>query len=248
MGIQVAVVNYANVQELQYTLRGLDLIISTIPGDSQLNLIHAARHARVRTFVPSEFEGSLAHRPTSDDPLDRGSSAALRLLSEWSQQPNSNSHPNAHSPPPLRYTVFSCGVFYERFQPGGLGATLNANIGAGSNVHVPGSFVLNVVTAEAEVVSQDARGRPVVVSMTSVYDVARFVAAAVEVGPERWPRELRMRGDQMAVMDIVSACSTASRGEPLQYVLGYDSRGTETVAVLPFSSFSAQVARTPSRL
>lgn len=203
LGVQVAIVDYANVPELRYTLRGIDLVISTIPGQSQLNLIDAARHARVRTFVPSEFEGAVGHRPTSDDALDRGSGDALRLLGEWSQ-PSSNSHA-------LRYTVFSCGVFYERFQPGGLGTMLN--IGAGSNIHSPGSYLLNVDTAGAEIVNLNAQGRPVVVSMTSLCDVARFVAAAIEIGPDRWPRELRMRGDQLSVMNIVGACSTASRSE-----------------------------------
>lgn len=240
LGVQVAVVDYSNVQELRYTLRGLDLIVSTIAGNAQLNLIHAARHARVRTFVPSEFEGALAHRPTSDDPLDHGSCAALRLLSEFSQQSNSQSIFNSNSsspsnppspppPPPLHYTVFSCGVFYERFQPGGLGATLNANIGAGSNVHVPGSFLLNADTAEAEIVPYDTGGRPAVVSMTSLYDVARFVAAAIEVGPERWPRELRMRGDRLAVTDVVSACITASQGEfLLSAAVRFETEGPST--------------------
>lgn len=227
LGVQVAVVDYANVPELRYALRGLDLVISTISGESQLNLIDAARHARVRTFVPSEFEGAVAHRPTSDDPLDRGSEAALRLLNEWSQS-------NANGPT-LRYTVFSCGVFYERFQPGGLGTMLN--IGAGSNVHVPGAFLLNVNTATAEIVDQTAHGRPVAVSMTSVCDVARFVAAAIEIGPDRWPREFRMRGDQLSVMDIVSACSTASRGESavaFQLAVGL-STGAPSPAILRFT-------------
>lgn len=199
----MAVVDYANVEELRYTLRGLDLIISTIPGESQINLIDAARYARVRTFVPSEFEGALAHRPTADDPLDRGSAPALRLLSEWSQ-----STPDSHA---LRYTVFSCGLFYERFQPGGLGTMMN--IGAGSHVHNPGAYVLNTDTAEAEIVERNAQGRTCAVSMTSLFDVARFVAAAIEIGPERWPTEFKMRGDQLTVMELVEACSTASRGK-----------------------------------
>lgn len=199
----MAVVDYANAPDLRYAVQGLDLVISTISGQSQLNLIDAVRHAQIRTFVPSEFEGVVANRPRSDDPLDRGSAAALRLLDECSRSTSNG--------PTLRYTVFSCGVFYERFQPGGLGAMLN--IGAGSNVHMPGSFLLNVNTGTAEIVNQTAQGRPVAVSMTSVYDVARFVAAALEIGPDRWPREFRMRGDQLSVMDIVSVCSTASRSE-----------------------------------
>ncbi|KAF3761078.1 NAD(P)-binding protein [Cryphonectria parasitica EP155] len=200
LGVQQAVVNYADVQQLRYTLRGVDLVISTIPGESQLNLIDAARHAQVRTFVPSEFEGALAQRPTSDDPLDRGSVAALRLLDQWSQSTSTH-----HG---MRYTVFSCGIFYERFASGGL-ATLS--LGAGEGVQNPGDYLLNVDAATAEVVAHTAQGRPIDISMTSIYDVARFVAAAIEIGPEHWPRELRMRGDHMTVTEIVRECSSARR-------------------------------------
>lgn len=207
MGVQVAVVDYTNAQQLQYTLRGVDLLISTIPGESQLNLINAAHFARVRTFVPSEFEGPPAQRPASgDDALDqRGSAAALRLLDEWSRSTSTTDHHR------MRYTVFTCGVFYERFAPGGLAAL---NIGFGENVQHPGAYLLNVDAATAEIVPHMAHGLPVDVSMTSVYDAARFVAAAVEIGPDRWPRELRMRGDQLSVVDIVRECSNAKQGEP----------------------------------
>lgn len=203
LGLQVAVVDYTNTQALQYTLRGVDLLISTIQGDSQLNLIEAARRARVRTFVPSEFEGALAHRSTADDPFDRGSTAALRLLSERSQSRSSAYH--------MRYTVFSCGVFYERFHPGGLAFF---NIGAGANVQHPGEYLLDVNAATAEIVQLNAQGGPATVTMTSVYDVARFVAAAIDIGPEHWPEELRMRGDQLTVLEVIHACSTARGGKP----------------------------------
>lgn len=201
LGLQVAIVDYTDVQALQYTLRGVDLLISTVQGDSQLNLIEAARRARVRTFVPSEFEGALAHRPTADDPLDRGSAAALRLLSEGSRS-RSSSHR-------MRYTVFSCGIFYERFHPGGLAFF---NIGAGANVQLPGDYLLDVNTATAEIVQRNAQGGSAALSMTSIYDVARYVAGAIEIGPENWPEELRMRGDQLTVVELVQACSTARAG------------------------------------
>lgn len=195
--------DYTNIQELRYTMRGVDLLISTIQGNSQVNLIEAARLARVRTFVPSEFEGALAHRPTSDDPLDRGSTAALRILSEYSRSRSSSGHR-------MRYTVFSCGLFYERFHPGGL---VLFNIGAGANVQHPGEYLLDVNAASAEIVQRNAHGGSVAVTMTSVYDVARYVAAAIEIGPEHWPEELRMRGDQLTVLDVVQACSTARGGK-----------------------------------
>jgi hypothetical protein len=55
----VVVVDYDNQTDLLYALRGTDLVISTISGSPQINLIDAASRAEVRRFVPSEFEGNL---------------------------------------------------------------------------------------------------------------------------------------------------------------------------------------------
>jgi hypothetical protein len=201
LGVQTAVVNYASVDELQYTLLGIDLVISTIAGDEQLNLINAARRAHVRTFVPSEFEGGIGHRPTPD-PLDCGSEAAMKLLLRYSQSGSNR----------MGYTIFSCGVFYERFGPGGLGLY---NICAGSNDQIPGNFLVDVEASTAEIIVHDAQGRPIEVSMTSVYDFARFIAAAINIGPTEWPTEFKMRGDQMSVRNIVAACSNVRGGTSL---------------------------------
>jgi len=186
------------VEELRYALQGIDLVISTISNAEQLNLIDAARRARVSFFVPSEFEGDIAHRPTND-PLDRGFQAARDLLERWS---NSSSHR-------MRYTVFSCGLFMERFGPDGL---QNYNMGSSHYVQGPSDFLVNVAEATAEVVETDRRGRPAQVAVTSVYDVAQFIAAAIELGPSNWPREFRMRGDHMTVRELVATCSTVRGG------------------------------------
>lgn len=216
--MQVAVVDYANAQELRYILKGVDLLISTIREEiTQISLINAARHARVHTFVPAEFEGALAQRPTSNDPFDHGSSRVRHYLinSSSPSPPSTNHHHHTqHTGRPLRYTIFSCGVLYERFAPGGLG---RFNMGRSANVWNPGDYLLNIETAQAEIVLQNAQGRPVVLSMTTVYDVARFVAAAVEIGLDRWPREFRMRGDQLSLQEIVHDCSTARRGACLLF-------------------------------
>ncbi|EGO61424.1 hypothetical protein NEUTE1DRAFT_98541 [Neurospora tetrasperma FGSC 2508] len=209
---QLALVDYQNVEDLHYVLRGVDLLISTISNNEQLNLIDAARRARVRCFVPSEFEGPLSQRPPANsiDPLDnRGSRAALDLLESWSQ---SRSHR-------MNYTVFSCGIFMERFARGGLQPW-----GIGTQLGLMGpmptcDYLVNIEQGTAEVVERDAQGRMAYVAMTSMYDVARFVAAAVEltgVGAlglplERWPREWRVRGDCMAVGEVVRVCE-AVRG------------------------------------
>lgn len=197
-GCQVAVVDYSDVEDLRYTLQGVDLLISTIAGNEQLNLIDAARRARVRVFVPSEFEGDLNHRP-ANDPLDRGSQSALDLLERWSQSRSHN----------MRYTVFSCGIFMERFGPGGLQAY---RIGAGCGLMGPDDYLVNVQEGRAEIVATNSSGRPAHVSLTSVYDVAQFITAAIELGLGNWPKEFRMRGDSMTVQELVRTCSNVRRG------------------------------------
>ncbi|KAK4153216.1 hypothetical protein C8A00DRAFT_34053 [Chaetomidium leptoderma] len=202
-GCQVAVVDYDDVENLRYTLQGVDLVVSTIAGNEQLNLIDAARRARVRVFVPSEFEGDLNHRP-ANDPLDRGSHSALELLEGWSQ---SKSHR-------LRYTVFSCGIFMERFGPGGL---QTYGIGAGSSIQGPDDYLVNLQEARAEIIPANASGRPVRISMTSVYDVAQFITSAIELGLDSWPKEFRMKGDSVTAQELVETCSNAL-GVPISLV------------------------------
>lgn len=191
--------DYNNITNLEYTLQGADLVISTVSGNEQLNLIDAARRARVRVFVPSEFEGDLGHRP-ENDPLDnRESRSALRFLESWSQ---STSHR-------LRYTVFSCGVFMERFAPGGL---QTYGIGAGCGVQGPDDYLVNIQEARAEIIPTNPAGRPARISLTSVYDVAQFIMAAIELGLDNWPREFRMRGESVTVQELVETCSNAVGG------------------------------------
>ena len=106
--------------------RGIDLVISTVSGNPQINLIDAAAHSEVRRFVPAEFEGPIRRLPRND-PLDRGRAACLERLRTWSAS-------NRHH---MDYTVFTCGVFYERFAREGLGSL---GIGASSNVYYPELF------------------------------------------------------------------------------------------------------------
>ncbi|KAI0858153.1 isoflavone reductase [Xylaria cubensis] len=190
---QVAVVDYYNLETLQFVLQGVDLIISTISGAEQLNLIDAARQARVRTFVPSEFEGSLSRRP-NNDPFDNGSSTALVELQHWL----SSRHYH------MKYTVFSCGVFYERFAQGGL---RTYNMGGSCRLPNQGDFLIDVGLGTAELPDTNSQGRQVQINMTSAYDVARFVAAAVELGIDNWPREFKMRGERITPQRILQYCS-----------------------------------------
>lgn len=74
----------------------------------------------------------------------------------------------------MRYTVFSCGVFYERFAPGGLAAyNLGASIGGGAGA-VEGAFLVDLGRGTAEIPAADAAGRPVAaLSLTPIRDLAR---------------------------------------------------------------------------
>ncbi|KAI0421299.1 hypothetical protein EKO27_g41 [Xylaria grammica] len=198
---QVAVVDYHNPDTLQFVLQGVDLVISTISGVEQLNLIDAARRVRVRTFVPSEFEGSLGHRPApGDDPFDNGSSTALGQLRHWSS--------SRHYP--MKYTVFSCGIFYERFAPGGL---RNYNMGGSCRLLDQGDYMINVGMGTAEIPAANAQGRPIHISLTSASDVARFVTAAIELGVDNWPREFKMRGARLTPQRIQQICSDVTQRE-----------------------------------
>ncbi|KAI2638966.1 NAD(P)-binding protein [Hypomontagnella submonticulosa] len=192
---QVAVVDYTNLEDLQFVLQGVDLVISTISGAEQLNLIDAARRARVRCFVPSEFEGAINRRPPAGtDPFDNDSSTALEQLRHWSQS-------RQHS---MKYTVFSCGVFYERFAPGGL---REYNMGITCRIRNQGDYMIDVGDGRAEIPEASPQGRPVYIVMTSAVDVARFVAAAVELGIDTWPREFRMRGTRLTTLRLQEICS-----------------------------------------
>ncbi|RFU26236.1 hypothetical protein B7463_g10105, partial [Scytalidium lignicola] len=186
---QVVVVNYDDQQNLLYSLRGIDLVISTVSGNPQINLIDAAAQSRVRRFVPAEFEGPPGRRP-QDDPLDRGRSASLQRLRHWA----------SHRSTPMRSTVFCCGVFYERFARGGLASRA---IGTSTGIHHQGAYLMDIEQSTAAVVEYRNNGTPVYVSMTAVDDVGRFVAAALALDLDTWPAEFRMRGDRRTVNEII---------------------------------------------
>ncbi|KAA8565077.1 hypothetical protein EYC84_010834 [Monilinia fructicola] len=102
LGYQVTVVNYDNQDDLRFHLRGIDIVISTVSGISQINLIDAAANSRVQCFVPADYQDKLGGRPTND-PLDHGRAASIERLRHWAHHPRHR----------MRYTIFACGVFYE---------------------------------------------------------------------------------------------------------------------------------------
>jgi NmrA-like family len=192
-GWQVIQVNYSSSTDLRYTLAGVDTVISTINGNAQLALIDAAVAANVRRFVPAEFEGSPSARPTNDI-FDFGRRAALSRLLHYESRG-------------MGFTIFTCGIFYERFAPGGMRAS---QIGVRSAIGGEGEYIMDIRNAKAMIPNFNSAGQPVYVCMMSARDVASFVVAALDLS--FWPRELRMKGERMTVSDLVSI-GEALRGE-----------------------------------
>lgn len=170
------VTDYSDGPALIFDLAGIDTVISTISGNAQLALIDAAVEAHVRRFAPAEFEGLPSLRPMPDA-LDRGRRAALERLRQYQSRG-------------MQYCVFICGIFYERFGPGGM---IASNIGRGSGISGEGDYLMNIREMKAQI-PHGSNGRPASVCITSVQDVGRMVAAAV--GMPQWPTEIRMCGER----------------------------------------------------
>lgn len=99
----------------------------------------------------------------------------------------------------MKFTIFTCGVFYERFAPGGM---KSYQIGTRSPIGGEGEYLMDFRRAVATLLSDNAAGQPVYVCMTSANDVARFVVAALDL--RSWPREFRLRGERMTAASIVA--------------------------------------------
>lgn len=187
-------VDYSDLNSLEHALAGIDIIISTVSGPSQLALIKASVNAGVRRFAPAEFEGLPSLRQ-NNDPLDRGRASALAYLDHY------HSYFEAT-------TVFVCGVLYERFQPGGLAA---GRIGASTGVVQEGNYILDLRYMSAQIPAYDSTNHASYVCMTAAQDVARLVVAALDM--PTWPAEFRMCGERIKVYDLVSIARSV-RGEP----------------------------------
>jgi len=197
----VVVVDYDSQTDLLYALRGTDLVISTVSGSPQINLIDAASRAEVRRFCPSDFEGPPTRRRGNEDPFDRGRAAALDYLREISRR---------NTRRPMLFTTFTCGVFYERFARGGLASK---GIGLGTGLEQQGAYLLDIERNTGEVIENNAAGQPVYLCLTSIVDVARFVVAAIGLGINNWPAEFRMRGDRRTVTQIIEYAEAIKRSE-----------------------------------
>ncbi|KAL1649279.1 hypothetical protein SLS58_001854 [Diplodia intermedia] len=184
-GYQTQVVSYDDLSSLEHALAGIDIVISTVSGPPQLALIKASVNAGVRRFAPAEYEGPPSLRQ-DNDPLDRGRASALAYLQHYRQYFEAT-------------TVFVCGIFYERFQPGGLAA---GGLGSSTGVGQEGHYILDLRFMTAQVPAYDSANRPSFVCMTAAQDAARLVVAALDM--PTWPPEFRMCSERLKVYDLVS--------------------------------------------
>ena len=202
-GWPVHVVNFNNENDLIHNLGGVDIVISMVTGDTQLLLIDAALKAHVTRFVPSEFAGQHNKRPAT---LNRGHVFAINRLKQ-------------HIEEGMYFTVFACGIFYDTFVPGGLRSSNMGHVSTNGN-NGEGSFLMDLRSKRAQI-PLDASGRPAKICMTLIFDVARFIVAAMDIPLHKWcdpkrqlndrpsplthrrPREFRMRGERLDVSSIV---------------------------------------------
>lgn len=168
---------------------GVDTVISTVLGNAQLRLIEAAVQCRVRRFAPAEFQGQPGLR-SQNGLLDRGENTALALLKRYS------SH--------MQYTVFVCGILYERFSVNGM---LSHRMGVNTGYGNEGDFIANPRQMTSTAPVYDAAQNLSWLCLTSAYDVAQFVVRAIDL--PSWPSEMSMCGERMTVyslVEIIRAC------------------------------------------
>jgi nucleoside-diphosphate-sugar epimerase len=195
-GWQVIVVDYRDQRALQFKLAGTDVVLSTVCGDAQVALMEAAAAAGVKRFVPSEFSGNPSRRPTTEL-IDKGHRRAIVRLATLEATG-------------MRFCTFTCGVFYERFGPGGLA---QVQIAKGSGIDAEGCYLLNIRRCTAKLPpSRGQDGSSVKVSMVSLRDLARSIVAALKL--KTWPREFKVRGDRLTMSELVEAAATMRGKSP----------------------------------
>ncbi|CAA9961344.1 NAD-binding protein [Pyrenophora teres f. maculata] len=192
-GYNCQTVDYNNPASIQHALMGVDTVISTVMGSPQLRLIEAAIQCRVRRFAPAEFEGRPSLR-TQNELLDRNRNSALALLEHYRNH--------------MQYTVFICGILYERFSVNGM---MSHRIGSSTGYGHEGGFIADPRQMTAMAPIYDAAQNPSWICLTSAYDVAQFVVRAIDL--PSWPVEMSMCGERMTVHNLVEtirACRNRS--------------------------------------
>lgn len=166
---------------------GVDTVISTVMGAPQCRLVEAAVQCRVRRFAPAEFEGQPGMRGQSDI-LDRGRDSALSTLQYY----------RGH----IQYTVFVCGILYERFSVNGM---VSQRIGTSTGYGNEGDFIAHARYMTSVAPVYDAAQNLSFLCLTSAHDVARFVVRSLDT---TWVSEMSMCGERMTVHDLVETIRT----------------------------------------
>jgi hypothetical protein len=100
----------------------------------------------------------------------------------------------AHYAKTLESTVFVCGIFYERFQPGGL-SQARTNLLPGLNNE--GEYIMNCAAMFASFLALPGNSGEVAICMTALQDVGRFVTKALDL--PQWPKEMRICGQRTTI-------------------------------------------------
>lgn len=178
-----------------YTLRGLDLVISTIGEEAQLSLVQAAALAGVRHFIPSAFSG-----PDQSQSEATGCEDWITLL-ELLKHHQINSS--------MGFTIFTPGVFYERFAPGGLNETMQIStvINRHRAIGEEGNFLIDMRSGKA-LIPVASSTEELSVCLTSVPDVARYVVAVIQTFGDTttWPMEFRFCTERLTMSELQLIC------------------------------------------
>lgn len=167
---------------------GVDTVISTVTGTPQHRLIEAAVQCRVRRFAPAEFEGQPGLRGQNHI-LDRGRTSALALLQHYRSY--------------IEYTVFVCGIFYERFSVNGM---MSQRIGSNTGYGSEGDFIANARYMTSVAPVYDEAHNLSCLCLTSAHDVARFVVRSLDM--PAWASEMSMCGERTSVSALVDMIQT----------------------------------------
>ncbi|KAJ9660062.1 hypothetical protein H2198_002759 [Neophaeococcomyces mojaviensis] len=202
---QVLVVPYDNQSSLSYILRGVDVVISTISGEAQLALVDAAATAQVRHFIPSGFSG----------PQQCAPQMVAASTNEWQSLISRLEHHQLESS--MRYTIFTCGIFYEQFCPGGLNAMQISTITSqNAGIGEEGAFLVDLRAGKAMIPVTPGSQQEAVICMTSARDTARYLVAAMQTYKDMtiWPNEFKFCTERMTVSELLNTCSRV-RGAPI---------------------------------
>lgn len=193
---QVIQINYSSRKSLIYTLKGVDLVISTVHSSAQLELIDAAVEAGVKHFIPSSFSGPFQCCPLQwPNLLWKQTLEKLRLYEQKES---------------MRYTIISCGIFYERFGPGGLETlSISSEDSPHQAICGEGAYLVDSKLGIASVPLTSDHKESVYLCMTSARDAARYLVAALRVQQDLtlWPHEFVYYTERLSVLDLVNICA-----------------------------------------